>query len=380
MLHPPRFTQDERDWTEAIAQAARRIAREMPRESAGFPQAAWAALAATGLFTMPFTPDRGGLGASLRAVMQAYEILGETLPDAGLVFSACTHLCALGLPLARFGSAEAQARFLPGVLDGSLIGAHAISEPHAGSAAFEMKTRAEPVAGGWRLMGEKCFVSNGPVAGAITVYARSSDAGPLAGFSAFVVPADSPGLTIAAPSPKIGLKSSEFCALYLDGVFVPEAHVLGRPGMGYAVLDHVMKREIVVTFAGHLGQMARRFGETRAHVRARTQAGVRIGSHQAVAHRVVEGFIALETARMWLARAGDALDRGEAAVREVAIAKLLTSEANLTLACDAIRLRGAAGYLSEAELAPDLTDAIGGVIYSGSSDIQRNRIAATLGL
>lgn len=380
MIPHPRFTPDETELTEAIARAAARIGRDMPREAAGFPQDAWAALAETGLFAMAFAPEAGGLGASLCAVMRAYEILGASLPDAGLVFSASTHLCALGLPLARFGSAEARAELLPAVIEGRLIGAHAISEPDAGSAAFDMKTRATPAPGGWRLSGEKCFVSNGPVAGMITVYARSADTGPLSGFSAFLVEAGSPGLTVAPPTPKIGLKSSDFGALYLDGVFVPEARVLGRPGMGYAVLDHVMKREILITFAGHLGQMSRRFDESRAHVRARVQGGQRLSQHQAVAHRVVDGFIALETARMWLDRAGAALDRGEGAAREVAIAKLLTAEANLTLACDAIRLRGAAGYLAEAGLGPDLTDAIGGVIYSGSSDIQRNRIAATLGL
>lgn len=376
----PNWSADERDLRSAIEASAKRM-NARSSESGGFSRALWEDVAATGLFGLPFCGEEGGLGASLSATMYVYEGLGQALDDTGVVFSACTHLCALGLPLVRFGTAQAREAHLPAVIDGSLIGAHAISEPQAGSAAFEMTTRAIESEAGWRLTGEKCFVSNAPFAGMFVVYARTdAQAGPLSGFTAFLVPADAPGLVIGAAAPKIGLDSSEFAALYLDDVFVPHSHVLGRPGLGFSILDYVMKREIVITFAAHLGQMSRRFERTRKHARSRVQSGARISTFQAVSHRLVDDYVKLETARMWLYRAGSELDGGEQASRAVSIAKLLCSEANLDIAVSALRLHGAAGYLAEAGLGRDLCDAAGGVIYSGSSEIQRNRIAATLGL
>lgn len=369
------FSPDETDLRAAIETAARRLPSPLADADAS-----WRALADTGLFTLPFDEASGGMAQRLPAVMNVIEGLGQSCADSGLVFSACTHLCSLGLPLARFAGPDLRAELLPAVMDGSLIGAHAITEPDAGSAAFDMRTRAVRVPGGWRLDGEKCFISNSTRAGMIVVYARTdADAGPLSGFSALLVPAEAPGLTVGASTPKIGLASSGFGPLWFDGVFVPDSFVLGRPGMGYAILDFVMKREILLTFAGHLGQMQRRMDGLRDHVRNRRQGGQRIGGHQAVGHRVVEDFIRVETARMWLYRAGEAVERGHAATREIAVAKLLTSEANLELALDAVRLRGGAGYLAEAGHGAEVADALGGVIYSGSSEIQRNRIAATLG-
>ncbi|MFV0386838.1 acyl-CoA dehydrogenase family protein [Paracoccus sp. (in: a-proteobacteria)] len=372
---------DEVELREAIARAAEVIARELPDSPDRFPRRAWRALSDTGLFALPFDAEHGGLDIRLTAVMRIFETIGETIPDNGFSFAACTHLCALGYPLHRFGTDEAKASLMSGVIDGSNIGAHAISEPDAGSAAFTMKTSADAVPGGWRLNGEKCYVSNAPFADTIVIYARTDqDASALSGFSAFLVRADTPGLTVSAPADKIGLKTAEFGALYLDGAFVPDTMVLGRPGMGYAILDNVMKYEVLLTFVTHLGQMQRRFDALRDFVRQRHQDDQRISSFQSVSNRVVDDFVRLETARMWLYRAGQALEQGGSALREVAIAKLLTSEANLELALDAVRLRGAAGYLAEAGLDTELIDAVGGVIYSGSSEIQRNRIAATLGL
>lgn len=376
-----RFSPDEVELREAMARAAAAIARGMPRTSDEFPRDAWQALAETGIFSLPFAVENGGLGLRKTVVMGIFETVGAAMPDSGFSFAACTHLCALGLPLQRFGSAQAQAEFLPKVMDGSTIGAHAISEPDSGSAAFAMKTRATQVPGGWEICGEKCYVSNGPFADMIVVYARSADTdSALTDFSAFLVPVDSPGLAVTAPTPKIGLKTAKFSSIYLDQVFVPDEMVLGRPGMGYAVMDAVMKHEVLLTFVTHLGQMQRRFDALRDYVRSRRQGDKRISSFQSVANRIVDNFMRLETARMWLYRAGEELERNGSGVREVAIAKLLTSEANLELALDAVRLRGAVGYLTKSGLGTELNDAIGGVIYSGSSEIQRNRIAATLGL
>jgi len=377
------FTADECTFRNTMEKVAQQINGKLPRpgKTSVFPSEAWQLLCESGLLLLPFSEKDGGLGASMRTTMYVIEGFARNCEDAGLVFAACTHLCSVGVPVARFASDMLRTKYLPGIVSGQYIGAHAITEPSSGSSAFDMKTVAEKRDDGWHLNGEKCFISNAPFADLIAVYARSDQSrGALSGFTCFLVPRDTPGLTVGSADKKIGLHTAQFASLYLDDAVVPDTHVIGRPGMGFSILDYVMKREILITFAARLGEMGRTFETTRDHVRNRQQFGQKISAFQSVSHRVVDGFIGLETARMWLYRAAQLVDDGRQATREIAIAKLLCSETDVTLAIDALRLQGASGYLSANSLGQSIADALGGVIYSGTSEIQRNRIAAALGL
>lgn len=383
MQHERKWTADQNELREAIEKSIERINTKLPGPfgSDVFPSDAWTEMAETGIFSLPFEPGFGGLGVDLPTLIHIFEGLGQTCQDPGFAFAVCTNLCSLAYPLVRFGSPELQEQYLDKIIAGQLIGAHAITEPDSGSSAFDMKTRAEKTERGWLLNGEKSFVSNAPFADMLVVYACTDPTkGTLSGFSTFLVPKDSPGLQVSRPSEKIGLKTSQFGSLFMDRVFVPDSHVIGRVGMGYSILDYVMKREILITFAAHIGQLQARFEKTKDYVKHRQQFGQRISLFQSVSHRIVDNYIALETAKMWLFRAAEQVQNGAQASRDVAIAKLLCSEANLAQAIDAVRLHGAAGYLTETGIGNAITDALGGVIYSGTSDIQRNRIAATLRL
>ncbi|MBT2542081.1 acyl-CoA dehydrogenase family protein [Streptomyces sp. ISL-44] len=347
---------------------------------AAFSPENWAAVAATGILGLPFDERWGGLGQSLLTTMYVLEGLGEGCRDAGLNFSVCTHIVSTGVPLHRFGSPELKDRFLPGICSGERIGAHAISEPGSGSDALAMRTRAVRDGDHFVLNGSKAFVSNGPVADLLTVYARTSDRpGPLS-ITAFLVERDTPGLTVGGPIAKMGLRTSPLSELYFDDCRVPASHVVGRVGGGFLVLDHVMRWEILCSFVINAGEMRHRVARCVEYARARTQFGQPIGSYQAVSHKIVDMEVGVETARHWLYGTAEKMAAGENVTRDIAMAKLVTSEANVASALNAVQIFGGNGYMAEYGIEKELRNAVAGTIYSGTSEIQRNRIASLLGL
>ena len=191
---------------------------------------------------------------------------------------------------------------------------------------------------------------------------------------------DTPGLRTSEPIGKLGLKGSPVGELVLDGCVVPGGQRDRQAGRGFFVLDHVMKWEILLSFVTSAGAMGQRLERCIEHARDREQFGKPIGAFQAIAHKIVDMKIAVETSRRWLFDAAAKLLAGQDATTEIAIAKLVTSEANVKTALDAVQIFGASGYTTALGIEAGLRDAVGGTIYSGTSEIQRNRIAATLGL
>jgi L-prolyl-PCP dehydrogenase len=376
------WTEDQRRLREGLAPLLAKLSDgHVERDTdAAFPRAQWDLLRATGILGLPFEERWGGLGQDLLTTMYVLEGLGLGCRDAGLNFSVCSHLVSTGVPLQRFGSEELKARYLPGLCSGELIGAHAISEPDSGSDALAMRTRAERDGDDFVLTGSKAFVSNGPIADVITVYARTSDRpGPLS-ITAFLVDRATPGLTVGRPVAKMGLRTSPLCELYFDECRVPATQVVGRRGGGFLVMDHVMRWEILCSFVINAGEMRDRVERCAEYARTRTQFGQPIGSYQAVSHKVVDMEIGVETARHWLYSAAAKLAAGENVTRDIAIAKLVTSEANVASALAAVQIFGGNGYMAEYGVEKELRNSVAGTIYSGTSEIQRNRIASTLGL
>ncbi|MEV7438326.1 acyl-CoA dehydrogenase family protein [Streptomyces griseoviridis] len=348
--------------------------------AAAFSHDGWRILARAGVLGLPFEEKWGGLDQSLLTTMYVLEGLGEGCRDAGLNFSVCTHLVSTGVPLQHFGSPALKERYLPRICSGELIGAHAVSEPDSGSDALAMRTRAVRDGDDYVLNGSKAFVSNGPVAGLFTVYARTSDRpGPLS-VTAFLVERDTPGLRVGAPVAKLGLRTSPLGELSFEDCRVPASRVLGRPGGGFLVLDHVMRREILCSFVVNAGEMRHRVARCVEYARTRTQFGRPIGSYQAVAHRIVDMEIGVETARHWLYGTARRMAAGENVTRDIAMAKLVTSEANVASALAAVQVFGGNGYMAEFGIEAELRNSVGSTIYSGTSEIQRNRLASLLGL
>jgi alkylation response protein AidB-like acyl-CoA dehydrogenase len=347
---------------------------------AAFPWRKWKLIQETGILRLPFDERWGGLGQDLLTMMYVLEGLGYGCRDGGLSFSVTTHLVSTGIALQRFASERLRDRYLPRVCDGDVIGAHAITEADSGSDALSMRTTARRDGDRYLLNGSKTFVSNGPVADVFVVYARTHpDRGPL-GVTAFLVERGSPRLVVGPPIDKMGLKTSPLCELFFDDCLVPAANVIGRPGAGFLILDHVMKWEILCSFIVNVGEMQHRLERCREHARTRSQFGRPIGSFQAIAHKIVDMEIGVRTARKWLYDTAERLNANENVTIDVAISKLLASEANVASALAAVQIFGGSGYMTAYGLEKDLRNAVAGTIYSGTSEIQRNRVAAMLGL
>jgi alkylation response protein AidB-like acyl-CoA dehydrogenase len=362
-------------WCEAFSEG--HLERDARAE---FDPGKWKLVRESGVLGLPFGEQWGGLDQDLLTTMYVLEGLGHGCRDGGLSFSITTHMVSTGVPLSRFGSVQLKDRYLPGVCDGTAIGGHAISEPGSGSDALNMRTTARRDGDSWILRGSKTFVSNAPIADVFVIYARSDpDAGPL-GITTFVVDRDTPGLTVGGPIGKMGLKSSPIAEIFLDDCVVPATNVVGRPGSGFLVLDHVMKWEILCSFIVNVGEMQHRLERCVDYARTRTAFDAPIGSYQSVANRIVEMRIATDTARKWLYDTGSRLQDGQNVTTDIAISKLVASEANLASALAAVAVFGGNGYTTEYGIEVDVRNAVGGTIYSGTSDIQRNRIAAMLGL
>ena len=340
----------------------------------------WKLIRQSGILSLPFDERWGGLGQDLLTTMYVLEGLGEGCRDGGLSFSVTTSMASTGIPLERFGSAELKDRYLPRICSGEAIGAHAITEAAGGSDALHMRTRATRDGDHFVLRGSKTFVSNGPVADLFVIYARTHpDGGPL-GVTAFVVERDTPGLEIGTPLKKMGLRTSPLSELFFDECRIPAAQVVGRVGGGFLVLDHVMKREILFTFIVNVGEMQHRLDRCLDYARTRTQFGKPIGSYQSVANKMVDMKIRLETARKWLYDTAERLTGGANVTVDIAIAKLLTSESNVASSLAAVQIFGGHGYMAEYGLEKDVRNAVAGTIYSGTTEIQYNRIASMLGL
>lgn len=376
------WTPEQREYHDSVASFAQRrlSSRSQAEREPGFSRELWRACAEVGIQGLPVPEDLGGSGAAATTIAFALEALGYGTDDGGLVFSLGAHMWACEVPLLRFGSPAQKQRFLPGMCDGSIIGAQAMTEADSGSDAFSLATTARAQPGGYLLNGSKTFVTNAPEADVLLVYASTDRSLGFAGLSAFLLERDSQGLSVGTPFQKLGLSSSPMSEVHLDDCFVAEEMLLGRPGSGMAIFNLAMLWERGLILAAGLGTMRRQLERSVAHARQRSQFGRPIGEFQAVSHRIAEMKLRLETARLLVYRLAWLLERGEAKAHDAALVKLHVSESLLQSALDAVQIHGGYGYLSEYQIEAELRDAIGSRIHSGTSEMQRNLIARGLGL
>lgn len=346
---------------------------ELPREN-------WQKCAEFGLLGLAIPEEYGGSAADILTTMLVMEGLGYGCRDNGLIFAMNAQMWSVQHPILAFGSEAQKQKYLPGLCRGELIGAHAMSEPDSGSDAFSLHTKARQVDGGYILNGTKMFVTNAPIANMALVFATVDAAKGRGGVTAFLVDEGMPGYKVSRAIEKMGLRTSPMGEVILEDCFVPMENRLGPEGVGPAIFNSSMEWERSCILGSHVGAMERQLELCIRYARERRQFGQPIGKFQAVANRIAEMQVRLETARLLLYKVAWLKQRGKPAIMEAAMAKLYLSESFVQSSLDAIRTYGGYGYTTEFEVERDLRDAVGGTLYSGTSDIQRVIIARWLGL
>lgn len=346
-----------------------------------FSREQWEKCGEMGLQGLPVPEEYGGSGLDSLSTAIALEAFGYGCHDGGLIFSICAHLLACLVPIWKYGNEDQKKRYLPGLCNGSLIAVNAMTEPGSGSDAFDMKTRAVPEGDGFRINGTKIMSTNGPVADLVVAYALSDpEKGAHGGITAFIVETKADGLIQGQKFEKMGLRTSMLGEIIFDNVLVTNDAVLGHVGAGNAAFMESMEWERICIAASHVGTMERLLEQSVEYARTRMSSGQPIGKYQAVSHKIADMKISLEATRFLVYRSAGNIGRNRANAMDAAITKVFASEALLKTALSTVQVFGGYGYMTESEVERTLRDAVGSSIYSGTNEIQRNIIAAWLGL
>jgi L-prolyl-PCP dehydrogenase len=354
--------------------------REQDKTSS-FDRTAWQTCADYGILGWPIPKAYGGMELDCLTIMLALEGLGYGCRNNGLVFVINNHVWSCEIPILHFGTPAQKKRYLPDLCRGTLIGAHALTEPSSGSAAFAMQTTAVRHQDRYILNGTKTFISNAPIADVFITFARTDPTvGAERGVSAFIIRRDFPGLMIDREWEKAGLRTAPMGELSFQDCAVPADHRLGSEGAGYRIFQSTIEWERGFFFASQVGVMERILEQCIRYARARKQFDRPIGSFQAISHKIADMKLRLELAKLILYKLAWLKQEGRIAFLEASLAKLFISEGLVQTCLDAIQIHGARGYMTEYELEREQRDAMAGTIYAGTSEIHRGIVANLLGV
>ena len=370
-------------WDSTYAFAANELSTDdlVERDRNGtFAQDTWDKCVQQGILGLSVPKEYGGSGYDILTTVHTLEAVGYGYPDNGLTLALNGQTWSIQMPILKYGTPVQKEKYLTGLINGTYMGAHAVTEPEAGSDVFSLTTTAKKTDGGYVLNGKKIFVGMAPVADVFILFATVNPDIGRWGITAFIVEAQSEGVTVESVDDKMGLRTEPFGSINLNDVFVSTENRIGNEGSGAGIFNASMMYERSFIFTSHIGSMARQLDQTIAYVNQRKQGGQLISKYQSVANRIADMRIRLETARSYLYKTAWMIDQGMDATLQAAMTKLVLSELFVENSMDAIRSYGGRGYLGEMAVERDMRDAIGGVIYAGTSDIQRNLIAGLLGL
>lgn len=342
----------------------------------GYPPALFTRLADMGLMGMTAPEAFGGAGADY--VSYALALIELAAADGALSTVVSIQNSLLINGIIAYGSPAQQARFLPDLVSGRMIGAFALTETDAGSDASAISTRAVKVPGGWKLNGAKQFITSGKIAGVTMVYAVTDPAAGKKGISGFLVPTDRPGYFVDKVEHKLGQAASDTCAIRFENLFIEDKFLFGPEGQGYRLALSNLE-------AGRIGIAAQCIGMAQAaleiavgYAKERKSMGKAIIEHQAVGFRLADLAAKLEAAKQLVLHAASLKDAALPCLKEASMAKLVASETAEAVCSGAIQTLGGYGYLEEFGLAKIFRDVRVCQIYEGTSDIQRMVIARAL--
>ncbi len=320
-------------------------------------------------------PDSyGGYADKFHHLCQTHRLLGVSSRDPGLILMVNAHLWGAVFPILLYGDERQKERFLPALLDGRYLSGHAITEPGCGSDVQAMTSRAEHDGNGYRLTGEKRYITNIPLANWLVVYAKLDGQ-----ITAFLVAKEDSGCQFSGGSALQACRGSLTGSVYLDHCKLGPERLLGKVGAGAQMLQRALELERAFIFAGIAGVMQWQLDNVIRHSRERMSGGTHLGRHQAIGHRIADMKLRLDTVDLWLNECARLCDEGKRLSLASAETKLYAAEAFLQSSLDAVQILGAAGLEKTSGLAGLVEDALAGRLFSGSSEIQKNIIAALLG-
>jgi len=334
-----------------------------------FPPELWEEMGSLGLLGMTVDEEFGGTGMGYLAHTVAVEEIARASASVSLSYGAHSNLCVNQIRLN--GTAEQKTKYLPGLCSGTHVGALAMSEPSAGSDVVSMKLRAEKRNDHYRLSGNKYWITNGPDADTLVVYAKTDPDAGSKGITAFLIEKSMKGFTTSPHFDKLGMRGSNTAELIFDDVEVPFENVLGEEGRGVRVLMSGLDYERVVLAGIGLGIMAACLDEIMPYMAERKQFGQPIGSFQLMQGKMADMYTAMNSARAYVYEVAKACDRGDVTRADAAACCLYASEEAMKQAHQAVQAMGGAGYLSDNPVGRIFRDAKLMEIGAGTSEIRR---------
>ncbi len=359
------FAQDE------IAPRAAEIDR-----SNEFPMDLWAKMGGLGVLGITVSEEHGGAGMGYLEHCVALEEISRASASVGLSYGAHSNLCVN--QIFRNGTDEQRRRYLPGLISGEHVGALAMSEPGAGSDVVSMRLRADKRGDRYVLNGTKMWITNGPDADVVVVYAKTDMQAGSKGITAFLVEKSFAGFHCAQKLDKLGMRGSNTGELVFEDCEVPAENVLGAEGRGVNVLMSGLDYERAVLAAGPLGIMQACLDVALPYIRERKQFGQPIGEFQLIQGKIADMYVALNAARAYVYSVAKACDRGETSRKDAAGAILYAAERATWMALEAIQILGGNGYINDYPTGRLLRDAKLYEIGAGTSEIRRMLIGREL--
>ncbi len=333
------------------------------------PHALWAQMGALGLHGITVPEADGGSDLGYLAHTIAVEEISRASASVGLSYGAHSNLCIN--QLRRWANAEQKTRYLPKLISGEHVGSLAMSEPGAGSDVISMKLKAVAVPGGYRLNGNKMWITNAPTADVLFVYAKTdADAGSK-GLSAFIITPDMDGFSTAPKLDKLGMRGSDTCELVFADCFVPEENLIAGTGQGARILMSGLDYERVVLSGISIGIMQACLDVVLPYIHERKQFGKAIGEFQLMQGKLADMYVTLSTARAYSYAVASACDRGETTRKDAAGCILYAAEKATLMASDAIQMLGGNGYINDYPTGRLWRDAKLMEIGAGTSEIRR---------